>query len=321
MVFPVSILPIPSRWHLHNWLPRVHFVLWPRCRTWSAYARPGAYQNGQTEEWLGEWIEKRGIRDDLVIASKYSLSMKKGSVNRVGNHRKNMFQSLDDTLKRLRTSFVDIYYVHFWDYTTSVEDIMRALDDLVRSGKVHHVAISDAPAWVVSQGNTIARLRGWSPFVLYQGRYHIGSRDMEREVFPMAKELNIAIAPWGVLGQGKFTGKVKRGEDTKARGGEMSARDFDIQDVVLKVAQEVNRSASQVTLNWAISKGTFPIIGIRNLDQLKDNLAALEFTLTADQMKRLDDVSKPELGFPHDFLGGVTTQENNWLKLNGTKIV
>lgn len=277
------------------------------------------YQEGQSEEWLGEWIEQRGIRENLVIATKYSLpTPTKGiNINNCGNHRKNMFNALKNSLARLRTTYVDILYVHFWDFTTPVEEIMRSLNDLVTAGKVHYLGVSDTPSWRVAQMNTLARLRGWAEFVCYQGQYHLGCRDMEREIIPMCNELGLGIVSWGVLGQGKYTGRFKRGEEDK--GGrkmlnKMSDKDYDIADVVSDVAKEVGRSPSQVCLAWMLNQpNNFPLLGCRKLSQLEDNLASLTFTLTEQQMTRINAVATVELGWPHTFVG-VSVETCPWIK-------
>lgn len=281
------------------------------------------YQDGDAETWLGEWITKKGIRDELVIATKYSLPFgfrTNGiAINHAGNHRKNMFLALENSLKRLNTSYVDILYLHYWDFTTPAEEIMRAFDDLVRSGKVHYIAISDTPAWEVSRMNMLAELRGWSQFIAYQGRYHLGDRTMERDIIPMCKKLDIGIVPWGVLGQGKFTGKYKRGETVEQTRAslKMSETDYAIADEVVKIAAEVGRTPTQVCVNWALQQGvTAPVLGTRSLSQLQDCLKSLEFSLTEEQMTRLNAVSKFDLGFPGDFIG-TTPWNNPWLKRGG----
>jgi len=280
-----------------------------------------AYHGGQSEEWLGEFMEKKGNRDDLVIATKYTAPTKEGVINSAGNCRKNMFQAVDASLKRLRTTYIDLYYVHFYDFKTPVEEVMRGLDDLVRSGKVHYVAVSDWPAWAVARANTLAELKSWTPFIAYQGRYHLGERDLEQDVHPMATELGLGLIPWAVLGQGKFTGKYKKGEkpeDAKRMGVTMSDKDYAIADEVCKIAQEIKRSAAQVALNWVLQRPERPtaLIGCRTVAQLEDNLGALEFTLSKEHLQRLDDASKYELLFPHKFIG-TSYQTNPWLKRGG----
>ncbi|KAJ3078413.1 hypothetical protein HK102_004525 [Quaeritorhiza haematococci] len=281
------------------------------------------YQDGQAEEWLGEFIEKRGIREKIVLATKYSMPMPTGSINQAGNHRKNMFQSLQASLKRLKTDYVDILFVHFWDFTTPVEELMRGLNDLVSQGLVHYVGISDTPAWIVAKANMYAESKGWVKFTCYQGLYHLGVRDMEREVIPMAIDLGVGLIPWGVMGQGKFTGKHKRGEpgpDEGRKGLKISDRDFDIQDVVIEIAKKHRRTASQIALRYVLQTPgmTTALLGPRTLEQLEDNIAALEFELDDDDMARLLQISAFELGFPHDFLGGTSSYRGHaWLQSAG----
>jgi len=281
------------------------------------------YQEGQTEEWLGEYIAKKGIRDELVLASKYSLKLEQGhklEINFGGNSRKSMFSAIEGSLKRLGTHYLDVYYVHFWDFATPTHEILRTFDDLTRSGKVHYVAVSDTPAWEVAYAKAQSEFHGWSQFIGYQGRFHLGDRTMERDVLPMAKKLGLAVAPWGVLGQGKYTGKYKKGEtvDKSRPSIDMSDRDYEIADVVSAIATETGRSASQVALNWVLGTPgiTSPILGTTRVDQLQDSIKALEFSLTPEQRARLDKVTATDPGFPHNFIGTHYTN-NPWLKSSG----
>jgi len=197
---------------------------------------------------------------------------------------------------------------------------MRGLDDLVRSGKVHYVAVSDAPAWVVSQANTLARERGWVQFIAYQGRYSLVDRDLEREVLPMSASNNLGCVPWGVLGQGKLTGKYQRGKDpesaerNKWTGFSVTEKEFDIAEKVQSIAKEINKTPSQVALNWMLCQNrvTAPLIGCRLLRHLEDNLGALEFQLSEEHLKTLDEVSQNDVGFPLNFIGASFTQ-SPWL--------
>jgi len=285
------------------------------------------YHDGKSEEWIGAWIKERNVRDEIVLATKYSLPMKRGVVNHAGNHRKHMINAINASLKRLQTDFVDVYYVHFWDFTTPIEELMRSLNDLVRSGKVHHLGISDAPAWVVARANTIAELRGWNPFVCYQGRYSLLDRDLERDVMPMCKELAVSVIPWGAIGQGKLTGKYKRGENpaksdaprsTSNLHQELSHRDYDIADLVDTIAREVNATSSQIALAWCFRDSAIPtvLIGARTIQHLTDDIGALTVKLSDSQWKRLDEISKIDLGFPHNFIQ-TSYQTSPWLKEAG----
>jgi aryl-alcohol dehydrogenase-like predicted oxidoreductase len=214
-------------------------------------------------------------------------------------------------LKRLRTDYVDLYWLHMWDYMTPVEEVMRALDDIVRVGKVLYVGVSDTPAWVVSRANMLSELRGWSPFVGLQIPYSLAERDAERSLLPMAKTLELAVTPWGILGAGVLTGKYTDGSSEPKRMGSdvnIQERTRRIAETVKAIADEVGRSPAQVAANWVRQQQSrslmIPILGARSAAQLKDNLAILEWELTADQLRRLDEASEIELGFPHGFLDG-----------------
>ena len=221
-------------------------------------------------------------------------------------------------MRRLRTEYVDLYVVHAWDFTTHVEELMRALDDMVRMGKVLHVGISNAPAWVVSRANTLAELRGWTPFVNLQIEYSLLQRESERELLPMALGMEIEVTAFSPLG----TGSLARGYDGDLEKEAPSARklpnspalndrNLSIVREVSRVADEVGCSPSQVALNWVRQQkaGIIPIIGAENADQARENLDCLKFELSQEHMRSLDRVSEIELGFPHDFLAQDETKE------------
>jgi aryl-alcohol dehydrogenase-like predicted oxidoreductase len=265
------------------------------------------YTNGSSETILGELIPSN--RDSLVIATKYTLSRQWDDPNGGGNSRKNMAISLETSLKRLKTDYIDLYWLHMWDYMTPIEEVMRGLDDMVRAGKVLYVGVSDTPAWVVARANMLAELRGWSPFVALQVPYSLADRAVERELLPMAKSLELAITPWGLLEAGILTGKYRTGstEPKRQEDAKISERVQRIVDTVCEVAEEVGRSPAQVAINWIRQRPygiMIPILGARTAAQLKDNLAVLEWELTPEQVQQLDEVSKIELGFPHGFLDG-----------------
>jgi aryl-alcohol dehydrogenase-like predicted oxidoreductase len=266
------------------------------------------YTEGTAEKYVGEFIHSD--RDHFVLATKYTLKMRQGDPNFGGNHRKNMMQALHASLQRLNTEYVDIFWLHAWDFTTPVEEVMRGLDDLVRQGKVLYVGISDTPAWVVAQANTLADLRGWSRFVGLQIRYSLADRAAERDLLPMARALDLAVTPWSVLGAGALTGKYNadpRAEGRVARWG-AAERDLKIAAEISAAAQEVGATNSQVAIAWVLAQQSphhtpiIPILGARKLEQITDNLGALKIQLSAEQLKRLDDATRIELGFPHDFL-------------------
>jgi aryl-alcohol dehydrogenase-like predicted oxidoreductase len=263
------------------------------------------YSGGTSETFLGEFLA--GDRERIVLATKYTGATRSRDVNAAGNNRKNMMDSVHASLKRLRTDYIDLYWVHARDFTTPIEEVMRALDDLVRQGKVLYVGVSDTPAWEVARANTLAELRGWSAFVGLQIRYSLLDRAVERELLPMAKALDLTITPWDVLGSGILAGKYNNNPAEAGRAklrGFVSERALGIAGEVIKVARELGRSPAQVALNW-VRQGQgviVPLVGARTRAQLDDNLGCLEFSLTPEVKQRLDDASKIELGFPHEFL-------------------
>jgi aryl-alcohol dehydrogenase-like predicted oxidoreductase len=268
------------------------------------------YSGGRSESFLGEFLAED--RERIVLATKYTGVTRRRDVNAAGNNRKNMMDSVEASLKRLATDYIDLYWVHVRDFTTPIEEVMRGLDDLVRQGKVLYVGISDTPAWEVSRANTLAELRGWTPFVGLQIRYSLLDRAAERELLPMARELDLAVTPWDTLGSGVLTGKYNRDPETRGRAtlrGRLKERDLGISGEVVKLAEELGRSPAQVALNWARQgEGVIvPLVGAKTVDQLEDNLGCLDFALEPEQKARLDDASQIELGFPHDFLAQFQT--------------
>jgi aryl-alcohol dehydrogenase-like predicted oxidoreductase len=261
------------------------------------------YTDGTSERYLGEFVA--ADRDHFVLATKYTLSERKGDLNFGGNHRKNLFRSLKASLERLGSDHVDLLWLHMWDDTTPVEEVMRALDDVVRMGLVHYVGISDTPAWVVSRANMLAELRGWSPFVAVQASYSLLNRDLERELLPMARRLGLAVSPWGSLAGGVLTGKYRRAEGaTRYHRDRVSEQRLVVGDAVVALADELGRSPAQVALNWVRQQPgvILPLLGARSAEHLRDNLACLDFELDADQLARLSAASPIELGFPKGFL-------------------
>lgn len=268
------------------------------------------YTDGSSERILGDLMQ--GMRNRIVLATKYSLRSGNDGINDGGNHRKNMVESLERSLKRLKTDYVDVFYLHAWDFTTPVDEVMRGLDDLVRAGKVLYVAVSDTPAWVVSRANTMAELRGWSRFIGLQVEYSLIQRTPERDLLPMAESLDLGLLAWAPLAGGALTGKylnAKPDENpgrVKAESLRRNERSQRIAQEVVAVAHELNATPAQVALAWVMAQGkvSIPIVGARNAQQLKDSLAAADVTLPAEALQRLHEVSAIELGFPHDFLAG-----------------
>ncbi len=310
------------------------------------------YTDGTSEKYIGDFVSYD--RDRFVIATKYTSNTRAGDPNAGGNHRKNMGRSLEASLRRLNTDYIDLYWVHAWDQTTPIEEMMRALDDMVKSGKILYIGISDAPAWVVSQANMLANLKGWTEFVSIQIEYSLIERTSERELLPMANALDIGITAWSPLGSGVLTGKYNKSSNKEPKNNTINKdykqtestnndantitgsststsdqqessrlnvanfselsntllreRNLRIAEEVINIAQEIKRTPSQVALNWIReSKKIFrnkiiPIVGAKNLVQINDNLSCMEFVLSDEQIDRLNQISKIELGFPHDFL-------------------
>lgn len=271
------------------------------------------YNNGTSESYVGEFL--RGQRERFVVATKYAMSWRHDDPNGSGNHRKNMVQSVEHSLRQLGTDYIDLYWMHAWDFMTPVDEVMRALDDLVRAGKVLYIGISNAPAWIISQANTMAELRGWSRFVALQIEYSLVERTPERDLLPMAAAFDIAVTPWGVVGGGMLSGKYRKGEPspagtrlTDAAWGQtfLTDRNLVIAEVVQAVAAEIDRPPSQVAIAWVLAQHRkrsqiIPILGARSESQLQDNLGALAVELSDAQLARLDEVSQITLGYPHDF--------------------
>ncbi|MCW8099051.1 aldo/keto reductase [Streptomyces tauricus] len=284
------------------------------------------YTEGSSERLLGEFA--RDHRESLVLATKYTTLRRPGDPNSGGSHRKSLFASVEASLRQLDTDYIDVLYLHVWDFTTPVEEILRGMDDLVRQGKILYVAISNAPAWQVSRMQTIADLRGWSPLVALQIEYNLIERTGERDLIPMAREMGLAVIPYSPLAGGVLSGKYGRADLTPADGasggasgapsedgtrrnfnlalGTLTERNLAVADTVKEVAAELGRTPAQVALAWTLRKPgvTAPVIGARTPAQLEGNLGALDVYLTADQLARLDEASSIGLGFPHDMLAG-----------------
>ena len=266
------------------------------------------YTNGSSEEFVGRLAH--GRRDSLVLATKYSLSRNWDDVNAGGNSRKNLRLSVETSLRRLQTDYIDLLWLHMWDHMTPADEVMRGMDDLVRAGKVLYLGISDTPAWIVSRLNTMADLMGWSPFVCLQVPYSLASRDVERELLPMARSLGLAVTPWGIIGGGVLSGKYTEPNDEPRRYEQVRIRERTQQTLaVLDVlATETGSSKAQIAAAWIRQQQPraqiIPILGARNLDQLSGLLKIIEINLTDEQLARLDEVSRIEMGFPHDFLNG-----------------
>jgi aryl-alcohol dehydrogenase-like predicted oxidoreductase len=259
-------------------------------------------------------IEKR--RDRFVLSTKYSLNTDPTNPNAGGNQRKSLVGAIEASLKRLGTDYIDLYWLHAWDYRTSIEEVMRAMDDMVRQGKILHIGLSDTPSWIVSEAQTIAKLRGWTPVSAIQIEYSLVERTSEADMLPMAWRHGITPTAWSPLGGGVLSGKYSqadlqpdapsgenRGAMLKAMG-QMNERTIAIADVVKQIAAEIDRSASQVSLNWLLQQPgrPIPIVGARKASHLEDNLGALDFTLDSAQIDRLNQASSFAMPFPHSFI-------------------
>ncbi|KAI0672353.1 Aldo/keto reductase [Trametes maxima] len=283
------------------------------------------YQDESSEEFLGEWMEARGLRDQIVIATKYTTNYKRArddipqKINYIGNNLKSLHNSVEDSLKKLRTNYIDILYVHWWDFDTPMEEIMNGLHNLVVSGKVLYLGISDTPAWIVSKANLYARLMGKTPFVIYQGAWSILQRDFERDIIPMVREEGLALAPWNVLAAGRIRTdeEEEKRRQTGEKGRTISRPDWERNEdekkvckALEKVAQDVGAQSIQaVAIAYVMQKTpyVFPIIGCRKIEQLRANVAALDIALSEEQVKYLEDVLPFDPGFPHAMIGNGTS--------------
>ena len=273
------------------------------------------YGNGGSEQVLAKLIQSR--REQLVLATKYTLSMRRGDPNASGNHRKNMVQSVENSLRRLQIDYIDLLYLHVWDGLTPVEEILRAFDDLVRAGKILYIGLSDTPAWQASRMQAIAELRGWSRFAALQIPYNLTERTVERELLPMALEMGMGVLPWSPLAGGVLSGKydsqdlnasvapaapqLHSRKNINRSTGRLNERNLQIAAAVKTIAQEMERTPAQVALAWTLQHPAVvsPIIGARTVEQLEGNLACLQVSFTDEQLTRLAEVSRIDMGFPH----------------------
>lgn len=262
------------------------------------------YTDGTSEKFVGEFIARD--RDHFVLATKYSLRDRMNDPNFSGNHRKNLMRSVTDSLMRLQTDFIDVLWLHAWDFTTPEEEVMRGLDDLISRGLVGVIGISDTPAWVVAKCNTLAELRGWNRFAGLQIEYSLIQRAPERDLLPMAASLGLTVTPWGPLAGGVLTGKYLRNDPGRVVESSIrrNARSTGIAKVVVEVADELTTTATRVALAWMRQKqnGCIPIVGARSASHLEDSLQCLQLHIPPEAMAKLDEVSAVELGFPHEFL-------------------
>lgn len=272
------------------------------------------YTNGSSERILGELLE--GIRQKIVLSTKYSLMTDPDNINSGGNQRKNMITAVEASLRRLNTDYIDLYWVHIRDKYTPVDEVLRGLEDLVRSGKVLYTGISDTPAWITAKANALAESRNWTRFNAIQVEYNLIERTSERELIPMAEEEKLSVLAWSPLAGGLLSGKYssknhKNNEDSRLKNSSrLNDRNLAIADAVADVAGELNIPAPTVALCWLKQNpNVIPIIGARKAHQLKENLACVEQVLAPEHLSKLEKASKIELGFPHDFISGNGVQE------------
>ncbi|KIW21434.1 hypothetical protein PV08_02014 [Exophiala spinifera] len=275
-----------------------------------------SYHAGQSETWLGEWMAARGNRDQMVIATKYTGILRSADqgiqirANYGGNGMKSLRLSVEESLKCLQTSYIDLLYVHWWNFTASIPEVMQALNDLVASGKVLYLGISDSPAWLVTKANQYARDHGLRQFVVYQGAWNAALRDFERDIVPMCREEGMGICPYGVLNSGRFQTEAAYKEREKHNPGRhqatTSSRDKAVAGVLEKLANAKKATLSNVALAYILYKApyVFPIVGGRKLEHIKDNIRSLSTSLTTDEIDHIEKAYDFDPGFPHTFLSG-----------------
>jgi len=273
-----------------------------------------AYTKGHSEKIIGDHVGRhKNKRERLVIATKFMSNLYRGDPNGGGASRKAIIQQCEESLRRLQTDYIDLYWLHVWDTTTPMEETMRALDSLVQSGKVRYLGFSDTPAWKVTEAQLTARFRGWSPLIALQIEYSLLERTVEGELIPMARELGLGVTPWSPLKSGVLSGKYRRadhGNHQAGRGpwttGALNEKTYDLIDAMEVVAKELDTTVARVALSWVQNRPgvTSTIIGARTLEQLDDNIAALDVKLSQAQIDKLDALTKPTLPFPVDFVAG-----------------
>lgn len=273
----------------------------------------GYYAQGKSEMLTGKFAI--GKRDRLVLSTKYSLAVQPGDPNAAGNSRKSMMRAVEDSLTRLQTDYIDLLFLHVWDDTTPIDEIMRGFDDLIRAGKVLYIGVSDTPAWQIARMQTLAELRGWSQFVALQAEYSLLQRATERDLIPAARELGIGVMPWSPLASGllsgKYATKARPADDPQggrgamiAANGRITSAAITVADAVQAVADDLGATSAQVAIAWTLANPAVasPLLGARTLRQLEDNLGALDVVLTSAHLEALNAASPVVLGFPHDFL-------------------
>ncbi|MBW4558124.1 MAG: aldo/keto reductase [Trichormus sp. ATA11-4-KO1] len=277
------------------------------------------YTNGTSETWLGKFIAERNLRDRVVVATKFSYNAEPGNPNAGGNGRKNIMRAVEGSLRRLGTDYIDLYILHTWDMITPAEEVMRTLNDLVSSGKVRHIGLSDTPSWYAARAQTIAEWRNYEPLCTFQLEYSLIERNIEREFISLGLELGMGTMVWSPLASGLLSGKYKPSEGGFTGVGRLetvkgisnpafhkfSDRNWKIVAELETVAQQLGRSMAQVAVNWTANRPGIAsvIIGATKQSQLEDNIQALSFDIPTELANRLEAVSRPEPQFPYSFFG------------------
>jgi aryl-alcohol dehydrogenase-like predicted oxidoreductase len=287
------------------------------------------YTKGHSEAIIGEHLGRHASRRDrVVIATKFFTNMFRGDPNGGGAGRKSVISACENSLRRLQTDYIDLYWMHCWDKFTPIEETMRALDDLVASGKVRYIGFSDTPAWKVSQAQTAALMKGWTPLVALQLEYSLLERTIEGELIPAALEYGLGVTPWSPLKSGMLTGKYTRESAKTATPGRgtfvsraFTQQAFAVLDVLIDVAKEAGTTPARAALAWVGQRPgvASTIIGARTMEQLLDNLGGLEVKLTAEQIQKLDEASKPTLNFPYDFVENIKAFGYNGATIDGVQ--
>ncbi len=285
------------------------------------------YTKSHSEKIIGDHIGKdKARRDRLVIATKFSGNLYPGDPNGGGSSRKAIVNAAENSLRRLQTDYIDLYWLHIWDQNTPIEETMAALDDLVRAGKVRYIGISDTPAWKIAQANTLAQFRGWSAFVALQIEYSLLERSVEQDLVPLALEFDLGITPWSPLKSGALSGKYTRAAAGTVQGGRgalvesfLNEKTYVVIDQLEIIAKAHGTSVAAVSLAWLSAKPgvTSPIIGARRLAQLEDNIKALDVKLTTGEIAKLDELTQPKFGFPQNMLAMAPAILNGGTSVNG----
>src|SRR6202171_534836 len=284
------------------------------------------YTRSHSEKILGDHIGRHAARRDrLVIATKFSGNLYPGDPNGGGSGRKALINACENSLRRLQTDYIDLYWLHMWDANTPIEETMAALDDLVRAGKVRYLGVSDTPAWKIVEANLIARFRGWSAFVGLQIEYSLLERTVEQELVPMALEFGLGITPWSPLKSGALSGKYTRKNAGEVKGDRgfmdsfVNEKTFTVVDALEGIARSHDSTVARVALSWVQAQPgvSSTIIGARRLTQLEDNVGSIDVRLTPEELDRLDALTKPTFGFPQNMQPIFPAIHNGGTSVNG----